>query len=401
MCLLQELLSILPKESIAAAHFNHRCRGEESDRDAAFVREHCQGLGIAFFEGSRNASGHASELVMRNARREFLESVAEQSGFAFICTAHHANDQLETLLMRLMRGTDWRGMGGIRYLNGKWLRPLLHVSRAEIERYARKHQVPYRTDGSNYETKYLRNALRHGVAEELLQVAENAGMPAEAVLRNVGHWCERAQQVHSYLSSEADRVLALVSTETPFWVRVHLAQWNLLSEPVQQVALNRLVEKHLGATLCRKQLNLWLDHLAKKQNRFHLKPGVRVRVSFEYWYLCLSEKAPEPPLQPAPGRYYFSDIHCDLEVAEGKMEARYYQSGDRFESTGLKLKDYFQKTRVPAPERSFIPVLVRPNTAEVLWCLGYGHNASLITKQTCGFPFAASNRAVQQKSRGI
>lgn len=393
MCLLHALADVLDSEQLAVAHYNHRTRGLENEKDATLVKETADKFGLQYFTDSRKQIGAASELDLRNQRREFLEAVAEEHHFDFICTAHHANDQLETLLMRLLRGTDWKGMGAIRYRRDKWLRPLLGASRDEIEKYAKKHSVPFRTDGSNYQTKYLRNSIRHGVAQEFLLAAENSGVSKKAALDNVSHWCLRAQEIFDFLESHTRVLIADLVTETPFWIRVNHARWETVPKTLQSFVLNELASKYLGKSLCRKQLKLWRQYLEKKRKRFDLKEGVHVRVSHGHWYLMLGEGEPAfiPERGPNPLTLRFPDARTEVTLTNAEMpcEPRYFRPGDRFQTNGKKLKEIFQRKRLPAPERKLIPVLARPGTSEVVWYLGVSEDSEVISQKRCDFPFTS------------
>ena len=145
---------------ISAAHFNHHLRGAESDRDEAFVREFCDGYGIPLHVGS----GHivpgkkGLEAAARDARYAFLRTLPGK-----IATAHTADDNAETLLMHLVRGTGLKGLGGIMPQNGNVIRPMLSITRQEIEDFLAEYAVDYITDSSNNGDDFLRNRLRHHV----------------------------------------------------------------------------------------------------------------------------------------------------------------------------------------------------------------------------------------------
>ena len=184
MCLLHVLAS--QGVSLAAAHFNHQLRGAEADADEQFVRQWCGQNGIAFYAGHADVAalarenGWTLEEAGRRARYEFLERTATEHGFDRIATAHHAQDNTETLLFNLLRGAGPGGLGGIAPVRGKLIRPMLCVTRNEIEQYAKKHAVPYRTDSTNTDVSYTRNYLRH----EVLPLLQNVNAAAIEHLSN-------------------------------------------------------------------------------------------------------------------------------------------------------------------------------------------------------------------------
>ena len=167
---------------VAAAHFNHQLRAAEADGDEAFVRRWCESRGIAFYAGRCDVAALAAENgwtveeAGRRARYEFLERTAEEIGADRIATAHHAQDNAETILFHLVRGTGPDGLGAIAPVRGKLIRPMLTVTREQIGRYAGENDVPYRTDSTNADTAYTRNYLRCEVLPLLEQVNAAASL---------------------------------------------------------------------------------------------------------------------------------------------------------------------------------------------------------------------------------
>ena len=156
MYLLKDKLQI----DLQAAHFNHNLRGEESDRDAAFVAAFCEKHGIVCHVGSGRvqAGEKGLEAAARNARYGFLQSLPGK-----IATAHTADDNAETLLMHLMRGTGLKGLGGIAPVRENLIRPMLTVTRQEVLEFLKNENIPYVNDSSNDTDAYLRNRIRHHV----------------------------------------------------------------------------------------------------------------------------------------------------------------------------------------------------------------------------------------------
>ena len=158
---------------VAAAHFEHGLRGEEALRDAEFVEAWCRERSIPCLVEHGDVSGYAREhgLGLEEAARElryaFLERAADALGCACIATAHTADDNVETLLMHLLRGSGTAGLGGIPPRRGRIVRPLLGVTRAEIERYLARNAVPHVEDSTNAADCYTRNRLRHHIVPAL------------------------------------------------------------------------------------------------------------------------------------------------------------------------------------------------------------------------------------------
>lgn len=184
--------------NVHAAHCNFHLRGEESDRDEAFCVELCKGLGVelhrAHFDTRKYAELHkvSIEMAARELRYKWFEQLREDIGAAGICVAHHRDDSVETVLLNLVRGTGLRGLTGIQPRNGHILRPLLCVSRAEIEAFLAEKGQKYVTDSTNLKADVQRNIVRlevlpllrklnPAVAENIQRTAENLG-EAQTVL---------------------------------------------------------------------------------------------------------------------------------------------------------------------------------------------------------------------------
>ena len=176
MCLL-DYMTRQPSFSVGAAHFNHCLRGAEADRDEAFVRDFCAKRRIPFVSGSGDTrslaerEGLSTEEAARRLRYEFLNKAAEDGGYDAILTAHHADDNAETVLLNLVRGTGSAGLAGIPQVRGNICRPFLRIPRAELAAYAAAHGVPHVEDSTNDDPDAAaRNALRSSVMPVLRQI---------------------------------------------------------------------------------------------------------------------------------------------------------------------------------------------------------------------------------------
>jgi tRNA(Ile)-lysidine synthase len=152
--------------TIILAHYNHAWRGSESAADQAFVGELAQKLGHDFVTATAGPDGDKSEQAARNSRYEFLQNVTRQQGARYLATAHTADDQIETILHRILRGTGLTGLTGIpstRVFDDDFvlIRPLLGCHRRHIENYLASLKQSYRTDTSNADPRWTRNRLRH------------------------------------------------------------------------------------------------------------------------------------------------------------------------------------------------------------------------------------------------
>lgn len=159
-----------------AAHCNFHLRGEESDRDENFVKEFCKKENIELTIKSFDTTAYAKdnkqsiEMAARELRYNWFEEVRKKFNASAIAVAHHSDDSIETILLNLLRGTGLKGICGIRPKNGYIVRPLLCVSRAEIEEYLKEHDIQYITDSTNLENEYTRNKIRNIVMPILREI---------------------------------------------------------------------------------------------------------------------------------------------------------------------------------------------------------------------------------------
>ena len=184
--------------NVHAAHCNFHLRGTESDGDELFCERLCSAENIPFHRAHFDTREYAElhkvsiEMAARELRYRWFEQLREDVGAAGICVAHHRDDSVETIILNMVRGTGVRGLTGIRPRNGHILRPLLCVSRAEIERYLAERGQEYVTDSTNLEDEATRNKVRHHVIPELRQLNVKA-------IENMQRMAERMQAVEMLL----------------------------------------------------------------------------------------------------------------------------------------------------------------------------------------------------------
>ena len=230
---------------IHSAHLHHGLRGADADDDLRHVRALCVRLGVPL-EAARwdcvsrmRRRGLAGEAGLRTLRREFLLRAAQRAGAAAIATAHTADDQLETLLMRLARGSGWTGIAGMLPRRGVWIKPMLLATRADVERDLTRHGIAWREDASNASPAHTRNRVRHSVVPALLDAA---GAPAAGAVERRERLARRAAALAGELAAAgrllsrlAARAVARARVETALDTRVLAG----LEAPLRRLALER------------------------------------------------------------------------------------------------------------------------------------------------------------------
>jgi tRNA(Ile)-lysidine synthase len=240
-----EAAAAKPTGRMVVAHFNHRLRGAESDGDEAFVRELAEELklpavvGVAEMDLAAAGGGEGVEGAARQARYDFLARAAGECGARYVATAHTADDQAETVLFNVLRGTGLAGLAGIPRVRrltdaATIVRPLLDVTRAEVLDYLRAIGQPYREDSSNLQEDYTRNRLRRKLLPQL--EAEYNPRCGEALLRI----SEIARQATDFFEQEAQTVLGMAAQLIAGGVELNLEDMAQFHPAVIQQAVSIL-----------------------------------------------------------------------------------------------------------------------------------------------------------------
>ncbi len=187
----------------AIAHCNFQLRGEEADKDQQLVSEWAAKHNVPFHTVNFDTADKSAEWkkgtqeTARILRYEWLDNIRQTNKYAYIATAHHANDNVETLLMNLFKGTGISGLHGIPLRNGNIIRPLLFAERSDIAAYVAANDIPYRDDASNATDAYLRNAVRHNIVPVINEWFPNA-------VQNVGQSIQRFSQAEELYRKAID-----------------------------------------------------------------------------------------------------------------------------------------------------------------------------------------------------
>lgn len=187
-----------------AVHIHHGIRAAEADRDEAFCRSFCADQHIPYFcfrfdvPRLSQASKEGLEVCARRVRYEALQAFCEEKSVGCIATAHHAQDNLETLLFNLIRGSALRGAGGIPPTRGNIVRPLIFCRKEDIEGYIRRNSLSYVTDSSNLDQRFARNKIRHTVLPALLSVNTGA-------VDHAAQFCEGARDDENFLREFSEK----------------------------------------------------------------------------------------------------------------------------------------------------------------------------------------------------
>jgi tRNA(Ile)-lysidine synthase len=253
---------------LAAAHLHHGLRGAEADGDRAFVRALTARLGVPLSDARWNTRarmarrGLSGQDGLRTLRREFVLDVARRHDAQAIATAHTADDQLETVLLRLGRGAGLRGLGAMPARRGRWIRPLLEAPRADIEADLTRIGQSWREDVSNATHDYARNRIRHLVVPALLEALEpgssgRSGARA-ALARRVVTGLGEVRAAHRLLARRARWTVQRFGRIQGGEIRLDSVEWRSYPAVIQRLAL-----REAWARLAGHRVGLTSRHLAQ------------------------------------------------------------------------------------------------------------------------------------------
>ena len=371
MYLLKDKLNI----QLSAAHFNHHLRGEESDRDEEFVREFCDRYDIPLYIGGGEVvpGKKGLEAAARDARYGFLKNLPGK-----IATAHTADDNAETVLLHLVRGTGLKGLGGIAPVNGNLIRPMLSIQRQDVEDFLAEWCLSCITDSSNETDQFLRNRLRHHVMpllrEENPKIAENMSTMALRLRQD--------EDALSELASEGSLEVARLKEMHPA-VRSRVLERFLKESGVREPE---------GVHIAQVEALLYSD---KPSARAQLPGGMTISRNYGVLEMLPEKENLQSAVLTCPGRVDFGDVSIICGIAEeifndretftvvprGEMVVRARQAGDEITlNAGTKsLKKLFIDKKIPAAKRLQIPVIA--DGAGVLGVYSIGASIDRIAKE--------------------
>ncbi|MFQ5559485.1 MAG: tRNA lysidine(34) synthetase TilS, partial [Nitrospinota bacterium] len=401
------------------AHINHCLRGKESTRDEQFVQSTAKEIGVLFFSEKIDIGSYkkrfslSTQAAGRKARTDFFYKIACEQGYDKIAVGHTKNDQCETVLINLIRGTGLKGLGGIHpVFNKKIVRPLLEISRDEITGYLLSKKISSVEDSSNRSTKYTRNRLRHNLVP-VIQGQFNGNF-----VDSLNTLSQTAREDEEFLQAIAMRKFqSAVVHKTKDSVTLNIGTLTNLPLSLQRRVV-RLAVFHVRGDLKR----IGFEHISQllkilssgKTGKKYTFPG-RINCHIEYGNILFSSK---PISQEKEFLYRFSPPGSieiresgltvvsrllegkearkigesetvklfDLGPMQGGLLIRNRRSGDIFHPSGTtgsqKLKKFFINTKVPQARRDRVPLLLSGD--QIIWLLGLRRSSRYqITEKTC------------------
>lgn len=374
-----------------AVHCNFMLRGAESDRDEQFVRDFCNQLGVGLVVEHFKTEQYATEkkisveMAARELRYELFEKLRREYGYAYIAVAHHRDDQIETVLLNMLRGCGMRGVAGMKLRNGFVVRPLLAVSREDIEQYAFEHNLKFIMDSTNLEDIYKRNKIRLELLPLLEKIHPGAKVTLERTIQNLGN-------AEYYYKSGVEEAIKRIVIEDPisadgFTVDVDLlvrenSPGTLLFELLNPLGFNRTsIESLLQAlgSISGTQFFSQTHRIVKDRNRLLIHPLTQ-HSDKAYFILADQYELSDPMkirLDVAP--LGSLDIVHDKRIAlldfdklKFPLVLRRWKTGDRMVPLGMKgskkISDIFTNLKYTILQKEEAWLLC--SGGEVVWLVG-------------------------------
>jgi tRNA(Ile)-lysidine synthase len=393
---------------LIVAHVNHGFRPEESEKEAELVQKESEQLGLPFEYGQFNVkefqklSGFSPQDAARKIRFQFFDDLLKKHHAKKIALGHNADDQVETILLRLIRGSGLQGLRGILPLReGKVIRPLLEVWREEIESFAIEKGIHFRLDSSNLKPDYLRNRIRlaliPSVEREYQPNFKKVLLRTSAILREENDYLERgAEEAYQTIVQESKNTLSFKFSE---YQSLHQAiQWRIIRKMMETICAQGMVVeerewsdvRQIHQRLCQPPPSfiLELSHGVWIEKRYDIielgRGGVRPSPPFEVELIfpgrtIIQELGKEIVIEEVNGvqfRDYKGSLtmaFMDYESLQFPLRIRNFRPGDRFHPLGIngtqKLKEFFIDHKVPKFERHKIPLVISGEM--IAWIVGY------------------------------
>ena len=373
--------------NIALAHCNFKLRSDESDGDERFIKDFSKTHNLEVFtthfdtEAFAQTSKQSIQMAARQLRYEWFDSLQKQHEFEYILTAHHADDNLETVLINLSRGTGLEGLMGIPEINGSVVRPLLEFSRDQIHDFAIQEEISWREDRSNKSTKYLRNNLRHNIIPLLKDLNPSF---IESFQTTQNHLKDTQSILEDYMLEIEDKVIESIDEHQ---IVYNIEQLQSLNNPkaylyqllktynfTDWTQITALLEAQSG-----KQITSSTHRLLKNRSQLILSPlnassELSILIESSETNVSISDQPFDLKLEIATsiGSSSKEVLYLDFESLEFPLRLSHWKSGDYFYPSGMsgkkKLSKYFKDEKLSLIDKE--NTLVMYSGDAVVWIVG-------------------------------
>ena len=373
-------------EIVAVAHCNFQLRGQDSVQDEQLVESYCKRYQLTCHikRFDTKLPKQSTQMAARTLRYDWFEELCLSNNYDVILTAHHANDNIETLLMNIIRGTGVEGLTGIPEQNGRILRPLLPFYKSEIIAYAQTHQIPWLEDRSNQTDDYLRNAIRHHVIPELAKLHPKA---LENTTKTINFSKEAAlvikQQTEHlkkqfFLNKKGTIRISISSVKAlqplSFWIHQLFHPYGFDYREVI-----KLLSAQKGK--CINSTNYTLE---VGRNEFLLYKSIDQKKEMEFEVHEHGIHEPVELLFSRDQQHAQSNLTLDATAISFPLKLRKWRRGDHFYPTGMtgskKVSKYFKDEKYTATQKAAQWLLCSGN--DIVWIVGKRADRSFVPTNT-------------------
>ncbi|MGL5681479.1 MAG: tRNA lysidine(34) synthetase TilS [Marinifilaceae bacterium] len=374
---------------VIALHCNFHLRGEESNEDEQFVWEYCQQnnipIHITSFETNDYAQRHglSIEMAARELRYNWFREKLKELQADYIVVGHHADDQVETILINLCRGTGIKGLTGMQPINGKIIRPLLHHTQEQVMNYIDTHNIPYRFDSSNDSDAYVRNKIRH----QVLPVLKKINPSLQETIRSNSYVLEETFALAMQaLASERERCVETDDNQ----IHIPIAK---VMECVAPFSLLYDVLTPLGFS--KGQIEDILESAGAESGRQFYSPTHMLIRERDQWHAYPILETPDERHINQPGTYYYSGFflkfsylpaselwgmdtnpsiaYIDTSLLNSTLILRTWQQGDFFypiaqKTFRKKVSDFYKDKKFSEYQKRTNPILLSED--KIVWIVG-------------------------------
>lgn len=371
-----------------AAHCNFHLRGDEADRDEAFVRKLCHDLDIELrctdfdVEAYKKSHGVSTEMACRELRYDWFERQRAALGCSVIAVAHHRDDNIETFFLNLVRGSGITGLAGIKPRNGKIVRPLLGSSRDEIINYLKTLGQDYVTDSTNLENDYARNKIRNVMLPEISRLFPSAMAGIELTLDNLqGDYAVWSGAVEAFKHDAVEacghgqikinrRKLA-ASADPATLLNALLSRYGFNGEQTKAIASASRVgavfeSKEYIAEVGRNEISVFSPESFSNADTYNLSEAGKIEKE-KGILIEIVDNSPEFEFDRSGKTAYF-----DADATGDRLTVRHWRQGDRFRPFGMKgtkkLSDYFNDRKFSLMQKLSTPIVEMQG--RIVWIAG-------------------------------
>lgn len=371
-----------------AAHCNFHLRGDEADRDEAFVRKLCHDLDIELrctdfdVEAYKKSHGVSTEMACRELRYDWFERQRAALGCSVIAVAHHRDDNIETFFLNLVRGSGITGLAGIKPCNGKIVRPLLGSSRDEIINYLKTLGQDYVTDSTNLENDYARNKIRNVMLPEISRLFPSAMAGIELTLDNLqGDYAVWSGAVEAFKRDaveacghgqiKIDRRKLAASADPATLLNALLSRYGFNGEQTKAIASASRVgavfeSKEYVAEVGRNDISVFSPGPFNNAETYALSDAGRIEKE-KGILIEIVDNSPEFEFDRSGKTAYF-----DADATGDRLTVRHWRQGDRFRPFGMKgtkkLSDYFNDRKFSLMQKLSTPIVEMQG--RIVWIAG-------------------------------